>query len=65
MVDKTGELHKISHVALGPAASLKKRDCNTTDCPMYSKQTNKMWSSKNLVMLKCQSRTSLHTVQYK
>ena len=43
------------------------------DCPMYSKQTNlkgvyswnKMWSLKSLVMLKCESRTSLHAVQYK
>ena len=40
---------------------------------MYSKQThlrgvyscNKMWSLKSLVMLKFESRTSLHTVQYK
>ena len=29
------------------------------DCPMYSKQTNKMWSLKSLVMLKCESRTNL------
>ena len=35
------------------------------DCPIYSKQTNKMWSLKSLVMLKCESRTSLHAVQYK
>ena len=35
------------------------------DCPMYSKQTNKMWSLKSLVMLKCESRTSLYAVQYK
>ena len=43
------------------------------DCPMYSKQTNlkrvyswnKMWLLKSLAMLKCESRTSLHTVQYK
>ena len=42
------------------------------DCPMNSKQTNfkgayswnKMWSLKSLVMLKCDSRTSLHAVQY-
>ena len=27
------------------------------DCPIYSKQTNKMWSLKSLVMLKCGSRT--------
>ena len=41
--------------------------------PMFSKQTNlkgvyswnKMWSLKSLVMLKCESRTSLHAVQYK
>ena len=26
---------------------------------------SKMWSLKSLVMLKCESRTSLHTVQYK
>ena len=26
---------------------------------------NKMWSLKSLVMLKCESRTSLHAVQYK
>ena len=36
-----------------------------TYCPMYSKQTGKMWSLKSLVMLKCESRTSLHAVQYK
>ena len=43
------------------------------DCPMYSKQTNlkggyswnKMWSLKNLVMLKFESRSSLHAAQYK
>ena len=35
------------------------------DCPMYSKQTNKMWSLKSLVMLKCETRTSLYAVQYK
>ena len=37
---------------------------------MYSRQTNlkgvyswnKMWSLKNLVMLNCESRTSLHAV---
>ena len=41
--------------------------------PMYSKQTNlkgvyswnKMWSLKSLVMLKRESITSLHEVQYK
>ena len=32
---------------------------------MYSKQINKMWSLKGLAMLKCDSRTSLHVVQYK
>ena len=40
---------------------------------MYSKQTNlkdvyscnKMWSLKTSVMLKCESRTILHKVQYK
>ena len=26
---------------------------------------NKIWSLKSLVMLKCESRTSLHAVQYK
>ena len=35
------------------------------DSSMYSKQTNKMWSFKNLVMLRCESRTSLHGVKYK
>ena len=35
------------------------------DCPMYSKQTNKMWLLKSLVMLKCETRTSLYAVQYK
>ena len=35
------------------------------DSPMYSKQTNKMWSLKSLVMLKYENRTSLHAVQYK
>ena len=33
-----------------------------TDCPMYSKQTNKMWSLKSVVMLKRGSKTSLHAV---
>ena len=32
---------------------------------MYSKPKNKMWPLKNLFMLKCESRTSLHAVQYK
>ena len=40
---------------------------------MYSKQTNlkggyswnKMWSLKSLVMLKFESRSSLHAAQYK
>ena len=32
---------------------------------MYSKQTNKMWLFyKKLSYLKCESRTSLHAVQY-
>ena len=31
---------------------------------MYSKQTNKMWLLKSLVILKYESRTSLHAVQY-
>ena len=35
------------------------------DSPMYSKQTNKMWSLKSLVVLKSESRTSLHAIQYK
>ena len=43
------------------------------DCPIYSKQTNfrggypwnKMCLLKSLVMLKCESRTSLHALQYK
>ena len=35
------------------------------ECPMYSKQTNKMWSLKRVVILKCESRTSPHAVQYK
>ena len=26
---------------------------------------NKMWSSKSLPILKCESRTSLHAIQYK
>ena len=34
-------------------------------CPMYSKQTNKIWSLKTLVMFKCEGRTSLHAVKYK
>ena len=42
-------------------------------CPMNRQQTNlkgvyswnKMWSLKSIVMLKCESRTSLHAVQYK
>ena len=33
------------------------------DCPMYSKETNKMWTLKSLVLLKCESRTSLHAAQ--
>ena len=32
---------------------------------MHSKQTNKMWSLKSLVMLKYETRTSLYAVQYK
>ena len=35
------------------------------DCPMDSKQTNKMWSLQSLVMLKCKTRASLYVVQYK
>ena len=35
----------------------------TVQC--LGKQTNKMWSLKSLVVLKCESRTSLHAVQYK
>ena len=33
------------------------------DCTVHSNQTNKMWSLKCLVILKCESRTSLHAVQ--
>ena len=33
------------------------------DCPICSKQTNKMWSLKSLVMLKCGSRTVVY-MQY-
>ena len=32
---------------------------------MYIKQTNKMWSLKSSVILKCETRTSLHAVKYK
>ena len=32
---------------------------------VYSWWLLKMWLSKSLVMLKCESRTSLHEVQYK
>ena len=32
---------------------------------MYGKQRNKMWFLKSLVTSKCESRTSLHAVQYK
>ena len=35
------------------------------DCTIYSKQTNKMWSLKSLLILQCESRVSLHAVQYK
>ena len=42
------------------------------NCPMYSKQTdskdayswNNMRSLKMLAMLKCESRTTLHAVEY-
>ena len=34
-------------------------------CQLTITGLNKMWSSKNLAMLKCESRTSLHAVQYK
>ena len=42
-------------------------------CPMYNKQTNlqgvyswnRAWSLKSLVILKSESKTSLHEVQYK
>ena len=34
----------------------------TLDCPL---ETNKMWSLKSLVILKSESRTSIHAVQYK
>ena len=33
--------------------------------PMYIKQTNKDAVIKSLAILKCKSRTSLHTLQYK
>ena len=36
-----------------------------SDCSVYKKQANKIRSLKSLVMLKCESRTSLHAVQYK
>ena len=32
---------------------------------VYSKQTIKMWSLKSVVIWTCESRTSLHAVQYK
>ena len=32
------------------------------DCPMYSNQRNEMWLLKSLVILKCESGTSLYTV---
>ena len=48
----------------GPVLTLMQRK-KKLDYPMHSKQTNKMWSLKNLLMLKCESRTSLHAVQYK
>ena len=35
------------------------------DFPMYNKQRNRMWLLKDLVMLKCKSRTNLHAVQYR
>ena len=35
------------------------------ESPMHSKQTNKMWSLKSLVMLKCETRTSLYAVHSK
>ena len=35
------------------------------DYLMYSKQTYKMWSLKRLVTLNCESRISVHAVQYK
>ena len=44
---------------------IQERSETKRDCPMYSKQTNKMGSLKSLVTLKCESRTSLHVVQYK
>ena len=42
-------------------------------CPMYNEQTNlqgvyswnRAWSLKSLVILKSESKTSLHEVQYK
>ena len=41
-----------------------KRKCNLTGQCIVSKQI-KMWSLKSLVMLKCENRTSLYSVQYK
>ena len=41
------------------------------ECPSMQKNSkvvyfwNKMWSLEGLVMSKCESRTSLHAVQYK
>ena len=34
------------------------------ECPMYSKQINKMWSLKGLVMLKCKRRVELVYLQH-
>ena len=34
------------------------------DFPMFTKLTSGMWSLKSLVTLNCESRTSLHAVQY-
>ena len=39
-------------------------ESDPVDCPVYSKQTNKMWSLKSLVTLKYESRTSQHAVQF-
>ena len=41
----------------------EKKTCFTAHNSVYF--WNKMWLLKSLAMLKCESRTSLHAVQYK
>ena len=41
----------------------EKKTCLNAHNGVYS--WSKMWSLKSLAMLKCESRTSLHAVQYK